>query len=57
MPGTSLSPPIMADPAVGAQQEVNAHNEQTALVTEMWSNYMRNVRFNLEAQGTLQQPQ
>lgn len=47
----------MADPAVGAQQEVNAHNEQTALVTEMWSNYMRNVRFNLEAQGTLQQPQ
>ena len=37
-------------------QEINAHNEQTATVAEMWSYYMRNVKFNLEADGTLVPP-
>lgn len=37
-------------------QEINAHNQQTALLTEMWANYTRNTAYNLESQGELKRP-
>lgn len=37
-------------------QAINAHNTNLAAVNEMWSSYMKNMRFNLEREDALEPP-
>lgn len=37
-------------------QEINANNMDTEILSQMWSNYSRNVLFNLEDTNALQKP-
>jgi len=37
-------------------QEINANNMDTEILSQMWSNYTRNVLFNLEDTNSLQKP-
>jgi DASH complex subunit DAD4 len=37
-------------------QEINANNMDTEILSQMWSNYSRNVLFNLEDTTSLHKP-
>lgn len=39
-----------------ALQEINDKNTDVTLVSQMWSNYARNVQFNLETTNDLSKP-
>lgn len=38
------------------QQEINANNMDTEILSQMWSNYSRNVLFNLEDTNSMHKP-
>ena len=44
-----------ADEVMGGQQ-TNVYNASVAEVVELFTTYLRNVRFNLESTGTLEPP-
>jgi len=39
-----------------ALAEINAHNSNITVVTDMWTHYTRNVLFNLESTESLRPP-
>ena len=47
-------PPLPKSPK--CQQEINANNMDTEILSQMWSNYSRNVLFNLEDTNSMRKP-